>query len=166
MRPGKTNTVNYKKYISEIKKLEMKPVKSFPDLSHFYVIKNRAPEEMEKLMNDALTDFASLPLTDVKRELTVVKHLEKAFSELDTQYPGLFQKFKNGNLGMQDLKLRLEPLFGFIRPDPEIITEKFMVGLYISILNKQNSILTFKNKIQNLMLARPLFLSQWGSCNG
>ena len=29
-----------------------------------------------------------------------------------------------------------------------------MVGLYISILNKQKSILTFKNKIQDLLVAR------------
>ena len=33
-----------------------------------------------------------------------------------------------------------------------------MVGLYISILNKQNSILTFKNKMQGLLVARPLQL--------
>lgn len=149
---------NYKKYLSEIKGLEIKSENQFPELSHFSVLKNRSPEELENLMNRALDDLALLPSDEIKKELIVIKHLEKDFSEIDANYSDLFQKFQNGNLGIRDLKLELKPLFNFVRPDPEIITAKFMVGLYISILNKQNSILTFKNKIHDLLVARPLLL--------
>ena len=152
---------NYKKYISEIKKLEMKPVKSFTHLSYVHIIKNRPPEEIENLMNDALADLVLLSRKEVNLELTEVKHLESVFLELDNHYPGLFKKFQNGNLGIQDLKLRLKPLFRLISPGPEVITAKFMVGLYISILNKQNSILIFKNKIENLLLFPPTSCKQW-----
>ncbi len=149
---------NYNKYVSEIKRLEIKPEKRFPDLSHFNVIKNRPPEELENLMIYALGDLALLPSEELKRELTLVKRMEKVFSNIDTNYPGLFQKFQNGTLSIREIKLKLKPLFKFIRLEPKIITSKFMVGLYISILNKQKSILTFKNKIQDLLVARPLQL--------
>jgi hypothetical protein len=145
---------NYNKYISEIKRLEIKSGKRFPDLSHFNVIKNRPPEELKYLMIYALGDLALLPSEEIKRELIVIKRMEKAFSDIDTHYPGMFQKFQNRTLGFRELKLKLKPSFKFIRPDPKIITSKFMVGLYISILNKQKSILTFKNKIQDLLAAR------------
>ena len=149
---------NYKKYISEIKKFDMKPAKSFPDLSHINFIKNRSPEEIESLMNYALGDFTLLPSGDLERELTEVEQIEKVFSEFDAHFPSLLRNFLTGKLGMQDLKLKLKTLFRFIRLDREIITVKFMVGLYISVLNKQNSILTFKNKIQNLLASQPLSL--------
>jgi hypothetical protein len=154
----KADMENYDKYVSEIKKLEIKSEKRFPHLSHFNVIKNKPPEELEILMIYALGDLALLPSEEIKQELAAVKQMEKVFSKIDTNYPGLFKKFQNGTLGIRELKLRLKPLFKFIRLDPEIITSKFMVGLYISILNKKKSILTFKNKIKDLLGSRPLQL--------
>ena len=151
---------NYKIYISEIKRLELKSEKRFSVLSHFSSIKNRSPEELERLMNCALGDLASLTSGEIKRELKEVEHLVRMFSDIDSNYPDLFRKFQNGNLGIYDLKIKLFPLFRFIRPGPGIITERFIVGLYISILNKQKSILTFKNKIQCLLTAHSSSLSQ------
>ena len=144
---------HYKKYLSEIKGLEIRSVKKFPELSHFSVIKNRSPEELENLMNYALGDLALLPSEEIKRELLAIKHMEKVFSEIDINFPGLFQKYQNGNLDIRDLKLKVTPLFKFIRLDPKIITAKFMVGMYISILNKQKSIFVFKNKVQELLVS-------------
>jgi hypothetical protein len=152
---------NYKKYISEIHKIESKPMKSFAGINRFHVIRNRPPEEIENLMNDALADLALLPLEEVNQELTEVRHLVSVFFELDKLYPDLFQKFQNGHLDMPDLKLTLKPSFKFISAGPEIITAKFMVGLYISFLNKQKSILMFKNMIQNLLQSRLLYHRQW-----
>ena len=142
---------NYKKYISEIKRLDIKPMKRFPELSHFRVKKNKSPEELENLMIYALADLALLPSEAIIRELTAVQQIGKEFSDIDTNYPVLFQKFQNGNLDIRDLKFKLRPLLKFVRPEPELITVRFMVGLYISILNKHNSIITFKNRIQNLL---------------
>ena len=149
---------NYEKYLSEIKGLEIKSENQFPELSHFGGLKNRSPEELENLMIHALDDLALLPSDEIKKELIIIKHIEKEFSEIDTNFSDLFKKFQNGNLSLRDLTLKLKPLFDFVRPDPEILTAKFMVGLYISILNKQNSILTFRNKIQDLLVAHPLQL--------
>ncbi len=72
---------NYQKYVSEIKRLEIKPEKRFPGLSHFNDIKNRPPEELENLMIYALGDLALLPSEELKRELTLIKpkHQEMAW---------------------------------------------------------------------------------------
>jgi hypothetical protein len=142
---------NYKKYISEIKKIEMKPVKLCPESDHFQCVKNISPEDLEALMSEALADLKILPLSKVKQELEAIKHLEEAFSELDTDYPGLFRKFKKGNLTIRELAFRLKPLFGYVRIDSGTLTAKCMVGLYISILTKHNSILVFRRKIRNLL---------------
>ena len=110
---------NYNKYVSEIKSFEVQIEKRFPDLSHFNVIKNRPPEELENLMIYALGDLALLPSEELKRELALVKRMEKFFSNIDTNYPGLFQKFQDGTLSIRELKLKLKPLFKFIRLEPE-----------------------------------------------
>jgi len=135
---------NYKKYISEIKRFEMGLTKNMP------------PEELQTIMNYALAEFAIMPLSEINQELTVIKQMAEAFSELDTDYAAFFRKFKNGNFAIRELIFRLRPLFGSVRLDPEVITTKFMVGLYVSILNKQNSILAFRRKIQKLLATRSL----------
>jgi hypothetical protein len=150
---------NYKKYISEIRRFEMALVKCPPQPGPLNNIKNISPEQLQTLMGQALADIGRLPLEEVKKKLTGIMHLEKIFSDIDAGYPSLFGKIRNKNLASEEFFLKLEPLFGPVRPDPEVLTRKFMVGLYISILKKQQSVLAFELKIQNLLKARPVLKS-------
>ena len=146
---------DYKRYVSEIRKFETGPVKSSTDFG--YCIKSIAPENLETLMNRALAELAVLPLVEVKRELPLIERLENQFLSLEADYARLFKKFGNGELDFPALKFRLWPLFIFSGPDPKVITAKFMVSFCISIVNRLNSILAFRIKLQKL-LARRSFL--------
>jgi hypothetical protein len=85
---------NNKKYIAEIKKLEIKSVKQFSESSHLNIIKDKAPEEIENLMYSALNDLTLLPYEEIRRELIVVKRIGKAFSEFETHFLGFLKNIK------------------------------------------------------------------------
>lgn len=143
-------------YISEIKTLKVKSIGRLIDLDHYTSIQSGYPAILDILQKHALSDLRMLPIEKIQRQLTLLHQLEDLFSWFDKNYPELFMLAQNGKLSKDQLFKYLNLLFDDIRLDDDVTSAHSIIGIYSVILTKQNSILSFKNKTEDLLSERSL----------
>ncbi len=143
-------------YISEIKTLKVKSIGRLIDLDHYTSIQSGYPAILDILQKHALSDLKMLSIEKIQRHLTLLHQLEDLFSWFDKNYPELFMLAQNGKLSRDQLFKYLNLLFDDIRLDDDVTSAHSIIGIYSVILTKQNSILSLKNKTEDLLLERSL----------
>jgi hypothetical protein len=143
-------------YISEIKTLKVKTIGRLIDLDHYTSVQSGYPAILDILQKHALSDLKMLSIEKIQRHLTLLLQLEDLFSWFDKNYPELFMLAQNGKLSRDQLFKYLNLLFDDIRLDDDTTTAHSMIGIYSAILTKQSSILSLKNKIEDLLLEMSL----------
>ena len=143
-------------YISEIKTLKVKSIGRLIDLDHYTSIQSGYPAILDILQKHALSDLKMLSIEKIQRHLTLLHQLEDLFSWFDKNYPELFMLAQNGKLSRDQLFKYLNLLFDDIRLDDDVTSAHSIIGIYSVILTKQNSIISLKNKTEDLLLEKSL----------
>lgn len=143
-------------YISEIKTLKVKSIGRLIDLDHYTSIQCGYPAILDILQKHALSDLKMLTIEKIQRHLTLLHQLEDLFFWFDKNYPELFMLALNGKLSRDQLFKYLNLLFDDIRLDDDVTSAHSIIGIYSVILTKQNSILSLKNKTEDLLLEKSL----------
>lgn len=143
-------------YISEIKTLKFKRIARFIDLDHYSSIRSGYPAELDNLQMHALSDLETLSDEKIQCHLTLLHQQEELFSHFDQYYPELFMHAQNGTLLKDELLEYLNPIFDDIRLDDDVTSVYSIIGIYSIILTKQNSIISLRNKTEDLLLERSL----------
>lgn len=143
-------------YISEIKTLKVKSIGRLIDLDHYTSIQSGYPAILDILQKHALSDLKMLSIEKIQRHLTLLHQLGDLFSWFDKNYPELFMLAQNGKLSRDQLFKYLNLLFDDIRLDGDVSSAHSIIGIYSVILTKQNSIISLKNKTEDILLEKSL----------